>query len=339
MQRFGSAKAKRVLVLVPGFLGGAGDFRLIARDIVKRVPACRCGHSTAARRRSRTPRGSAAGPRQGRQLLPGLQVQARAGQGRPVRRAVGAEAVAGGPAPRGAQGARRRPAQGDPRRPLAGRLDHRGLRRLGLQRQAGLQGPVRHGADRRRAARHLQQRLRHAGAGRAQGDPRGQGVRRPARAGHPRDLGHLRRGRRALRAQAAGGAQRAPGQPADPAAVQAPGARHQRGRAGVCVRQGHLAEGPGADPHQRRRAGDRRGIRAAGQDGELTPIQRFAKAFGAESPNATEWYFPRRLTLDVDAVSSLRQTKVTKLLGLRAPTRRRSTSRSTRSRPTSPRAG
>ena len=38
MQRFGSPKAKRVLILVPGFLGGAGDFRLIARDIVKRVP-------------------------------------------------------------------------------------------------------------------------------------------------------------------------------------------------------------------------------------------------------------------------------------------------------------
>ena len=38
VQRFGSPKAKRVLVLVPGFVGGAGDFRLIARDIVKRVP-------------------------------------------------------------------------------------------------------------------------------------------------------------------------------------------------------------------------------------------------------------------------------------------------------------
>jgi hypothetical protein len=54
------------------------------------------------------------------------------------------------------------------------------------------------------------------------------------------------------------------------------------------------------------------------QDGELTPIQRFAEAFSSESPNATEWYFPRKLTLDVDAVSSLRQTKVAKLLGLRA---------------------
>ena len=38
VHRIGPAKAKRVLVLVPGFLGGAGDFRVIARDIVKRVP-------------------------------------------------------------------------------------------------------------------------------------------------------------------------------------------------------------------------------------------------------------------------------------------------------------
>ena len=53
-------------------------------------------------------------------------------------------------------------------------------------------------------------------------------------------------------------------------------------------------------------------------DGELTPIQRFAGAFAAEAPNVAEWYFPRRLRLDVDAVSSLRQTRAAKLLGLRA---------------------
>jgi len=36
--KFGSPKAKRVLVLIPGTSGGAGNFTLIARDIVKRVP-------------------------------------------------------------------------------------------------------------------------------------------------------------------------------------------------------------------------------------------------------------------------------------------------------------
>jgi hypothetical protein len=36
--KFGPASAKRVLILMPGFQGGAGDFTLDAREIVKRVP-------------------------------------------------------------------------------------------------------------------------------------------------------------------------------------------------------------------------------------------------------------------------------------------------------------
>ena len=36
--KVGPSSAKRILVLVPGTFGGAGDFRLVARDIVKRVP-------------------------------------------------------------------------------------------------------------------------------------------------------------------------------------------------------------------------------------------------------------------------------------------------------------
>jgi pimeloyl-ACP methyl ester carboxylesterase len=38
VREFGPASAKRVLVLVPGFIGGAGDFTEIAQDIVRRVP-------------------------------------------------------------------------------------------------------------------------------------------------------------------------------------------------------------------------------------------------------------------------------------------------------------
>jgi hypothetical protein len=52
-------------------------------------------------------------------------------------------------------------------------------------------------------------------------------------------------------------------------------------------------------------------------DGGMTPVARLA-AFAARTPvNGTEWFFPRRLTLDVDAASPLRQTKAAKLLGLR----------------------
>ena len=53
------------------------------------------------------------------------------------------------------------------------------------------------------------------------------------------------------------------------------------------------------------------------QDGEITPIRRFARAYAAEAPNATEWYYPRRLLLDFDAASDLRMNKAAKLLRLR----------------------
>ena len=60
-------------------------------------------------------------------------------------------------------------------------------------------------------------------------------------------------------------------------------------------------------------AGDPRGW----EDGELTPPERMARAWAAESPNATEWYYPRRLLLDIDAASRLRQTAAARYLGLR----------------------
>ena len=36
-ERFGAASAKRVLILVPGFQGGAGDFSLVGPEIVRHV--------------------------------------------------------------------------------------------------------------------------------------------------------------------------------------------------------------------------------------------------------------------------------------------------------------
>ena len=57
--KFGPKSAKRVLLLMPGYYGGAGDFTLDAREIVKRVPGpSGLGASTAARRRWRTRRAS-----------------------------------------------------------------------------------------------------------------------------------------------------------------------------------------------------------------------------------------------------------------------------------------
>jgi pimeloyl-ACP methyl ester carboxylesterase len=60
-------------------------------------------------------------------------------------------------------------------------------------------------------------------------------------------------------------------------------------------------------------SGDPRGW----QDGELTPIRRFAKAYAGNDPNATEWYYPRRLLLDIDAANDVRQNAAARYLGLR----------------------
>jgi hypothetical protein len=52
-------------------------------------------------------------------------------------------------------------------------------------------------------------------------------------------------------------------------------------------------------------------------DGEVTPIERLT-TFAASSPvNGAEWWFPDRLRLDVDGANELRRTKVAKALKLR----------------------
>jgi pimeloyl-ACP methyl ester carboxylesterase len=53
------------------------------------------------------------------------------------------------------------------------------------------------------------------------------------------------------------------------------------------------------------------------QNGEVTPIERLAQTFAQEPANGVEWYFPKRLTLDVDGVDALRRNAITRLLGLR----------------------
>jgi hypothetical protein len=70
----------------------------------------------------------------------------------------------------------------------------------------------------------------------------------------------------------------------------------------IHIRAGRLAD-----------SGDPRGW----QDGEITPIRRHARIYAADAPNATEWYYPRRLLLDIDVASSLRRTPAARFLGLR----------------------
>jgi pimeloyl-ACP methyl ester carboxylesterase len=53
------------------------------------------------------------------------------------------------------------------------------------------------------------------------------------------------------------------------------------------------------------------------QAGELTPLPRLEAGFTSEPGNAVEWYFPQKLTLDVDGANKLSRNPTTKLLGLR----------------------
>jgi len=70
----------------------------------------------------------------------------------------------------------------------------------------------------------------------------------------------------------------------------------------IHIRSGHLAA-----------SGNPRGWVDAG----LTPIRRFAQAYASNDPNATEWYYPRRLLLDIDAANFVKQTPAARYLGLR----------------------
>ncbi len=57
-------------------------------------------------------------------------------------------------------------------------------------------------------------------------------------------------------------------------------------------------------------------------DGEVTPLARLARTFAQEPANAIEWYYPKRLGIDVDAAQGLTRTKTTDALGLRVWHRR-----------------
>lgn len=52
-------------------------------------------------------------------------------------------------------------------------------------------------------------------------------------------------------------------------------------------------------------------------DGEFTSLRSFAHNFAAERPNALEWYFPQRLGIDLGAANALARTPAADLLGVR----------------------
>jgi pimeloyl-ACP methyl ester carboxylesterase len=52
-------------------------------------------------------------------------------------------------------------------------------------------------------------------------------------------------------------------------------------------------------------------------DGGVTPVSRLAETFGQEPSNAVEWYFPKRLTIDTNGADQMTNNDVGNFLGLR----------------------
>jgi pimeloyl-ACP methyl ester carboxylesterase len=52
-------------------------------------------------------------------------------------------------------------------------------------------------------------------------------------------------------------------------------------------------------------------------DGGVTPVSRLAALFGQEPTNAVEWYFPKRLTIDTNGADQMEANDVGNFLGLR----------------------
>ena len=52
-------------------------------------------------------------------------------------------------------------------------------------------------------------------------------------------------------------------------------------------------------------------------DGGVTPVRNLLRTFGSEPANAVEWYFPRRLTIDTDGANEMKRNAVARFLGLR----------------------
>lgn len=98
-----------------------------------------------------------------------------------------------------------------------------------------------------------------------------------------------------------------------PAALKAPGAATNEGQFGYAF---DASTSPAALSLIQVRAG---ALGADGNwvDGEVTPIQNLAQVFGREPGNSVEWFFPTRLSLDTQAASPLSMTADAKKLGLR----------------------
>jgi hypothetical protein len=318
VKKFGRASARRVLVLVPGYIGGAGDFTLVARELVRRVPGLQVW--ALDRRPNALEDTSRFQPRTSLQeaydYYLGLRLRAVDGATETpyardwglkvaledLRRVIRSARRGGRRVVLGGHSLGAATALAYASWDFAGRAGYRDVRGLVLI-DGGLLGSFAHPA-----LPAIQRRKRSID----RGEPFEQllpGLP-PWAAGVFAEVGGMY-------------ARLAPGAPsalqdyfALPADLKPPVRVTNEALLGyaldrdtspdllgdVQVRAGHLA-----------RTGDPR----PWVSGELTPIQNVARLFFQEPGNAVEWYFPRRLRLDVDGVDALRANAITRFLGLR----------------------
>jgi dienelactone hydrolase len=316
VQKLGPAKARRVLVLVPGTLGGAGGITPVARDIVRRVPGLAVW---IVDRRQQAFEDTLVFERRDRRAAldyyAGLRYRSVKGEDakfvsewglslqlEDLRRVVRSASRGGRRVILGGHSAGASTAVAYAAWDFAGSPGYRELDGLVLI-DGGLLGSFNE-AGARRARRELAE-IR---AGTVFLDVLGFGI--PEIAGIFAQLGALYAYQRPNQCSVLQQVPLIPDRlkPPVPATNEA-----QLGYvfdettspddfASFQVRAGRLAGG--GDPRPWR-------------DGELTPIRRLAHTWAANRPNALEWYYPRRLLLDIDAANDLRMNEAARFLGLR----------------------
>lgn len=320
VERFGPADAKRVLVLSPGFQGGAGDFALIGPELVRRVPGLQVWAVDRRTQAFEDVSGFASGDPQRAfdHYLGGGGFRPVAGADVPYVREWGLPTAMGDlrrVVRRARAGGRRKVVLGGHSLgasltvayaswDFGGRPGHRDLDGMVLI-DGGLLGTFT-----TPGVAGVRRRLAEVRSGDPFVDLLGIGV--PWAVGVFTGIG----GQAATRDPQ--GRSTLAESPVLPAFVKPPFPVTNEGLIGrvfdrdtsppafdlIRVRAGRLA--PSGEPR-------------AWQSGEVTPIGNLARFLGRQPVNGIEWYFPKRLTLDVDGASSLpaRGSAMARLLDLR----------------------